>query len=384
MTRPSGVIRTRGLPFMIAGGLLVWATAWGWQSSPGFRGPGDPTAPSWPALRILGRTHLPAARSVARDIRWASASSVYVAHAFDGVVEVGLDGTRRRLLVPSQGHVRFEQIPVQSYGSLAVSDSVLAVTSSLSITSRPLKSAPGQIFRLEVRPFAQPEAMDLQGDRVLFLGMRDNIYTPEVHPNGEIAWLGTMSSGWQELKPVLYDRSGPRMPAYGHCRGKRIGAARFLADGSFVIVPGFEKGVHLFSADGRLMRSWTGEEVGLDTECSGITEQEEVVLGRQPAAWQRWLNRHRTVDAILPLPQGPGLVVRSWGQDGQVHWLLKVLSGSRVETYSVPITGRRPTDRLRGDVRAGTIAFLLSASGFNGPAERSDPQGEVVLAEMPD
>jgi hypothetical protein len=76
-------------------------------------------------------------------------------------------------------------------------------------------------------------------------------------------------------------------------------------------------------------------------------------------------------------------VVRSWGQDGQVHWLLKVLSGSRVETYSVPITGRRPTDRLRGDVRAGTIAFLLSASGFNGPAERSDPQGEVVLAEMP-
>jgi hypothetical protein len=76
-------------------------------------------------------------------------------------------------------------------------------------------------------------------------------------------------------------------------------------------------------------------------------------------------------------------VVRYWGEDGQVHWLVKVLSGSRVETYRVPITGRRPTDRLRGDVRAGKIAFLLSASGFNGPAQHSDPQGEVVLAEMP-
>ncbi|HVT19172.1 MAG TPA: hypothetical protein VHQ90_23705 [Thermoanaerobaculia bacterium] len=367
---PAGRV-ARGIAAFLLAGLLAGIT------------PGGAEPPAR-TLRILGRTPLPTARSVARDIRWASAESVYISHAVDGVFEVGLDGTRKRVLVPSMGHVRFGQLPVQPYGCLAVSDSVLAVASmSFSIAWRPLKSAPGQLFPLEIRPFTQTEAMDLQGDRVLLLGMRENVYLPEVHPNGEVAWLGTLSSGLKDLKPVLYDRSGPRMPTYCHCRVMAIGAARFLADGSFVIVPGFEKGVHLFSAAGRLLRSWKSEEVGLDTECSVITAEEEEELGQKPAAWQRWLNDHRTVDSILPLPQGPGLLVRSWGEDGEVHWLLKVLSATRVETYTVPITGRRPTDRLRGDVRAGRIAFLLSAAGFNGPPSSSDPKGEIVLAEIP-
>ena len=57
-------------------------------------------------LRILARTPLPAASTVASDVRWASADSVYVVHAHDGVFEIGLDGARKRMLVPALGRHR--------------------------------------------------------------------------------------------------------------------------------------------------------------------------------------------------------------------------------------------------------------------------------------
>ncbi|HVT16218.1 MAG TPA: hypothetical protein VHQ90_08585 [Thermoanaerobaculia bacterium] len=340
-------------------------------------GGADPPART---LRILGRAPLPTARSVARDIRWASADSVYVVHAFDGVSEVGLDGVKKRVMLPNSGQLR-----LSFYGHLAVSDQNLAVTSrAFSVAWRPLKTSKDKSFQVKTLPFGVPEAMDLQGDRILLLGMRHNVYLPEVPANGEIAWLGTLSSGLDDLKPVFYDRSGPRLPTYRHCQGAAIGAARFLADGSFVIVPGFEKGVHLLSPAGRPLRSWKGEEIGADSDCSGISDEQRKELVTKPAAWERWLNRHRIVDDVLPLPQGPGLLVRSWGESGQVYWQLKVLQGSRVETWTVPLIGQRPTDRLRGDVRAGRIAFLLSASGFTGPPTESDPKGEIVVTEVPD
>lgn len=342
-------------------------------------------------LRILSRTPLPAASSVARDIRWASESSVYVAHALDGVSEVGLEGAKKRALVPATGH--YGRIPVPGwpggfdlgfYGRLAVSGETLAVSGQdWFLAWRSLKLAADRSYRLETRPFTETEAFDLQGDRILLLGSRDNVYRPEVEAHGEIAWLGTLSSGLADLKPIYYDRSGSRMPTYCHCRGKMLGAARFLADGSFVLVPGFEKGVHLFSASGQLERSWTSEQLGVDTDCTGMSAEEEDDLGRKPASWQRWLNQHRTVDDILALPQGPGLLVRSWGADNQVHWELKILAGSRIETWSLPIAGPRPTDRLRGDVRGDRIVLLLSGSGFNGPPTQSDPTGEIVVAAVP-
>ena len=342
-------------------------------------------------LRILSRTPLPTASSVARDIRWASENSVYVAHAIDGVSELGLEGAKKRALVPATGHLGRIQVPgwpggldIGFYGRLAASGETLAVSGQAWFLAwRSLKLGGDRSYRLETRPFANPEAFDLQGDRVLLLGMRDNIYRLGVESHGEIAWLGTLSSGLADLKPIYYDRSGPRMPAFCHCRARMLGAARFLGDGSFVLVPGFEKGVHLFSPSGQLERSWTGEQLGVDTDCTGMSAEEEEELGQKPASWQRWLNQHRTVDDVLPLPQGPGLLVRSWGADNQVHWELEILAGSRIETWSVPIAGPRPTDRLRGDVRGDRIVLLLSGSGFNGPPQQSDPTGEIVVAAVP-
>jgi hypothetical protein len=314
---------------------------------------------------------------VAKDIRWAGDDSVYVVRALDGVFEVVLDGTLRKRLMPAVETFG----AMQHYDRLAVSDKILAVASrDWSLAWRPRESQPDRTFLLENKPIALTEDMDVHGDHYLLFGIpKDHDFASD----GAIVWIGTLSSGLKDLKPVLFDKGGPGVPHFAPCRARGLGVARFLDDGSFLVVPGFEKGVLLFNADGRQVRSWKSEEIGLDSDCSGLGEQEKKELWKKPEAWQRWFNRHRTVDDVLSLPQGPGLLVRSWEKDGPVRWQLKVLTPARVETYSIPIEGRRPTDRLRGDVRNGRIALLLSASGFTGSAYESDPKGEVVLAEVP-
>jgi hypothetical protein len=89
------------------------------------------------------------------------------------------------------------------------------------------------------------------------------------------------------------------------------------------------------------------------------------------------------LDDILPLPQGPGLLVRSWGADGRVHWTLKVLQTDGIKTFAVPVVGRRSFDRLQGDVRDGRIVLLLSASGFPTRPAAGDLPAEILLMELP-
>ena len=336
-------------------------------------------APTAPTLRILGRTPLPPGHSVAKDLRWAGPDSVYVVRALDGVFEVGLTGAplRRRLTPDVKSFA-----DVQHYDRLAVSDTILAVASrDWSLVWRSRQSEADRTFLLEHKPIALTEDMDLQGDRYLLFGLPKK--EPVFGSDGAVVWIGTLSSQLKDLKPVLFDRGGPGVPHFAPCRGHGLGVARFLGDGSFLVVPGFEKGAILYAANGRRVRSWTGEEIGADTDCSGLSREEERDLRMKPETWQRWLNGHHAVDDVLPLPQGPGLLVRSFGADGLVHWQLKVLSGSRIETYQIPIEGQRATDRLRGDVRAGRIALLLSATGWSGSSYESDPRGEIVLAEVP-
>jgi hypothetical protein len=330
------------------------------------------------SLRLLGRAPLAEGRSPAMDIRWASDGSVYVARARDGVLELALNGTRLRQAVPDvKTFGRFER-----FERLAVSPRALAFASAgWYMAWRPRQAEPGGRVVFNRKGIGITEDIDLWGDRLLLLGIAEHGET--FAPKGDVAWTGTLSSNLEDLKPVLYDDAGPGAPNFFKCRSHETGAVRFLGDGSFVIVPGFQKGVHLFAANGERVRSWTSEQLGLDTDCSTLTAEEETQLLRDPGAWQRWLNSHHVVDDILPLPQGPGLLVRSLGRDGQPHWELKVLSRERVTTYSVPVVGRRPLDRLHGDVRDGRIVLLLSASGFSVSPDSADYTGEILLAAVP-
>jgi hypothetical protein len=316
---------------------------------------------------------------VATDIRWASDASVYVSWDRDGVAEVGLDGTWRRALVPNLKALG----GIQHYTHLAVSSRSLAVAShNWTLAWRPLQANPRREVLFQRRQIPITNDLDLSGERILLMGVAEREET--FAPRGEVAWLGTLATGLKDLKPVLLDVGGPGAPNYFNCRTQSVGAVRFLADGSFVIAPGFQDGIHLYSAGGRQVRSWTNAQIGLDShpDCARMSKKDGERLGTE-AGWGPWLNTHHVLDEILPLPQGPGLLVRSWGADGQAHWTLKVLQPEGVKTYAVPVAGRRPADRLHGDVRNGRIVLLLSASGFPWSWDSANFPAEILLLELP-
>ncbi|HVR07024.1 MAG TPA: hypothetical protein VMW75_03185 [Thermoanaerobaculia bacterium] len=105
-------------------------------------------------------------------------------------------------------------------------------------------------------------------------------------------------------------------------------------------------------------------------------------MGISPPARSAFLNRHRVLDAILPLAQGPGLLIRSVS-NGKVQWVLKVLRPEGgIASYEVPFTGALPYERLRGDARGNRIVLLAAPHDFEvKKAER--PSTHVYVAEIP-
>ncbi len=337
------------------------------------------------SLRLLKTVPLPPASSIATDLRWDGPDSVFVSWESGGVAEVGLDGTKRHALVPDKQTLGL----LKHYDHLAVSSGKLAVASlNWEIAWRALTDNLGGKVRFQSRDIPITLDFDLQNDKVVLLGLarhKKENNPPEFNPQGDVAWIGTLSSGLRDLKPVLYDSGGRGAPHLDRCDSYPIGAVRFLADGSFVVAPGFQDGIHLFDSQGRKVRSWTSEQIGVDAQtiCGQMSEAEAKEFGSEGDFFERWLNSHHSIDDVLPLPQGPGVLVRSWGADGQAHWMLKVLQADGIKTYSVPVTGHRPFDRLRGDVRDGRIAFLLSNSAYPYPRSPSDLPAEIYLVQIP-
>lgn len=343
---------------------------------------GAAAEPGSESLRLVRRVSVPAAGSVATDIRWAGDTSFYVSWFEDGVAEIGLGGKKRRELVPNQ-----KLLPQSSYNymHLAASPKFLGVSGpGQGMVWRALKARGDGSFGLQLRTLRAVLDVDLLGDRLLVLG-HGLTGTKQMFSQAGIAWLGTISEDEiEELSPVLSSREIPSKSLLS-CQEPSVGAARFFADGSFVVAPGFQDGVHLFDARGQRIRSWTHEQIGVDIHdtCARMTLKDNYLVGGDPDYIERWLNRHRLIDDVLPLPEGPGVLVRSWGPDGKAHWALKVLRPNGIDTYAVPVTGRRPFDRLRGDVRGGRILLLLSSSPNVWSQARADLASEVFLMELP-
>jgi len=61
-----------------------------------------------------------------------------------------------------------------------------------------------------------------------------------------------------------------------------------------------------------------------------------------------------------------------------LHWQLKVLQPAATLVFDVPLTGRAPYDRVRGDVRGDRIVLLLT-----GNSNRPYRRGHLYVAELP-
>jgi hypothetical protein len=320
-------------------------------------------APPPQSLRILSTHDLPVLNSPPTDIRWASDGSVFLAYLHSGVVEYGLDGqlTRLRQPVPPPHVLKLGGGASSGYGALATSPQHLLFSyGSWKIGRRPIGGPKGGDVRFDSQDFALAEDLDVDGDRLLILGIR--YPEPEKLTDGGIAWLGKVSDDAADFRLLLQDENmaDPEDWKMMRCGTASLGAVRFLSDGSFLVVPGVQPGVYLFNRNGKLARRWSSQEVGLTTDCQDVSLDQL----HRPNAMIPWLNQRRALDDVLPLPEGPGLLVRSLGSDGKIHWELKVLRPQGIATYTVPLVGTRPADRLRGDVRGGKIVLLMSTGDF--------------------
>jgi hypothetical protein len=346
----------------------------------------SPASDAVPALRVLTTYGLPGAPSTALDVRWAGERSVYVMRRYDGVDELalspGLPAMRR--VVPDTDTLGFREY--KAIWRLAASDRFLAFAAYNGYLAwRSLAHQADHTVRFERRTMGFVDDVDLAGDRLLVLGgmFGDPEHLQDFSPDGAVAFLGSArETSEQTFRPILFDPAGAGAPHLLHCGGEALGVARFLPDGSIFVVPGFQPGAHLFSRDGKLLRTWSTDLLGLDTaaDCARRTIADRSAFRAHPEQWLRWLNRHRVVDEVLPLPGGPGLIVRRV-EDGRVRWELDVLRAQGIERYEIEVPGATLEQRVSGDVRGGRIVLLVVDRSLR--QEPTAIPGKLVILEAP-
>lgn len=345
---------------LLLGALLLTATAAQPREAP-------------PVLTVLSQFDVPDGNpqpesDLPVNVRWADDRSVYLVRHLSGVRQVALTETLPVLheVFPD----RSKMLPFSIFKTFAVSPGFMAVGSGYELAWR---RAPrqGLQFLLVQNRMGRVEDLDLRGRQIALLGLPE----PAVPFSGGAVWLGPLGDKpLEQLKPILRDE--PEAERVTHCTTLGMSHLRFLPDGSLLAAVGFEPRLYLFDRDGQQVRTWDTASLGFDA-CGQISDAVSRRINVDIPYRFAWLNEHSVLEAILPLPQGPGLLIRSV-RDGKVHWQLKVLEATQVSTYAVPITGELPYARLRGDVRGDRIVLLLS-DHVNTPGRATHPARLIVL-----
>ena len=339
---------------------------------PGISAPPSPAPVEAPSLRITSKASLPSELNRAKDVRWASDGSVYLALGANGASEVSLDpaGQQIREMVPGRAKPGGFFVSHQ----VAVSPQYFLVSAyALGFTWRKFDS-PTRID--EAAEIIQ--GIDLWNDRLLLVGARRD-EKGRFAPDGAIAWTGSLDNKLADLRPLAYAASGPGAREMGACGNVRLGAARFFKDGSFVVLPGVQPGLSFYDREGKLLRTVDTVTLGIDSDCGSLSQEESALIAVDYSARMTWVNRRRTVDTVIILPEGPGLVVRSV-EDGRVKWRLDIVgSEGKIASYSIPIEAPDEFFHLRGDVRSGKIVFLLFQTP---PSDKNYAQPHLLTAEL--
>jgi len=299
------------------------------------------------------------------DVRWASDRTIHVAWLRQGVSEIALDGkfTDLRRLFPDANAATYEYYPFELLATSSQFVVAAAIWNQLAFRRAPQLDERG--FSIHKVPVGLVQDIDLSDGRLLLLGTPISIASSAI--SAGVTWLGPVTPNPEhDLQPILTDIAGLHTPTLINCSRFFIGAARFLPDGTFIVVPGFQPGAHMFDSSGRLLRTWDTRALGLDADagCSAITNDQLSDFGMSAKVRGAYYNQHRIIDAVLPFAQGPGLIIRSVAA-GQVHWQVVVLRPTETLVYDIPFTGKLPYERLRGDVRGNRIVLLRANRDFD-------------------
>jgi hypothetical protein len=334
-----------------------------------------------PSLRLVAHYAVSGKPSAPTDVRWAGDDSVYLVRYEDGVAEVslapGLPLVRK--LVPGRGMGKLANY----FLHVAASGGTLVFAArDRDLGWRPIQTPPDLNVLYERRRAAITLGLDLQGDRLLLLGCGyEEGLGDKYDEAGGLAGFGKLTSDFRELKPLVLDSEGRHAPHLSLCGVLDSGAGRFLPDGSMLVVPGVQPGAFLFNAEGSLIRSWSDADLGVDYLCAGVTMEMNIkVFDAKDSASRDWRDSHRVIDAVLPLAQGPAVVVRSVAE-GRPTWQLKVLGSHGITTYAIPVPGAGPHDRLKADARGGRIVLLRREENLSLDDQASP--GELLVMELP-
>ncbi|MEM7586936.1 MAG: hypothetical protein AAF560_26330 [Acidobacteriota bacterium] len=317
---------------------------------------------------------------MATDVRWAEAGSAYLAVMGVGGVALPLssDAARWKPVTPD-GRGSGE---IYQTSRIGVSSEYIAVASGIFTVGWKARAGdekgndPGELDGMGL--FEMIEDLDVSGDRLAILGTRRGDRNL-ISPDGAIAWTASMPEELGDLEPVLFSLAGSGARPVDSCGGFEIGALRFLPDGHLAVAPGAEPGVYLYDPEGKLAWTWETEPLGLDLRCD-FDDDQRALLSANPLARWSWLQQFRNIDDILPLPDGPGLLIRTVTPAG-ARWQLTALRRDRpAQTVDLPLTSPAPTARLRADLEGDRAIFLLfDQARFLPPGPKRDAAQPVRL-----
>lgn len=289
------------------------------------------------------------------DVRWLGEERILLAAFHDGTVVIDLsqpDKTRvaETVLRGGNGAVLRSHSRLARSGDLVAAGLPVYQIVTVDLSSDERVPEPGPFFEFI-------DDFDLHQDRLAVLGSRRN---DDDLPGPVIAWMIDLEEGGEE-RPLLHSVDSRKGPwPIDSCGSFELGAVRFLPSGELVIVPGVEPDIYLFDAQGKLKRTWPTGRLGLVESCDLDRKRIEYLARDQEARW-RWINQRRTVDDIVPLPDGDiGLIVRDALAGPGVRWTLVRLGRDGRTTLSA-LPFRSETDRafLRADVEDGRAVVLI-------------------------
>ena len=325
-------------------------------------------------LRILWDRPLPEAAASAHDLRWAGDESVLLALGWDGVVEMSLAPYGERIQQVVAGK--------KERGGFYVS-TLLGAHSETVLVGAPIAAVTWQGRASKERREASFDAiqdLDLHAGRAVVLGDRRDA-EGQFAPEGGIVWLGTLAADLDDARPVVFDTRGPGAPNLDACGSFRMGSVRFLPDGSFVVVPGVQAGALHFDPAGKLLRTWDTVALGLTDDCERLTREQAHRIHFPPVRWE-WLNARRTLDEIVPMPSGVGLVVRSVEADRPSWELVSLpLDGGATARIPLPVAPINEITHLKADVKGSRLLILVQAY-VPDPTKPISMPGRLVLAEL--
>lgn len=317
-----------------------------------------------PAIQYVAS--LPPELGTAWDVRWTAERRLVVALAEKGIAEITTDFSKLTVVARTTQPM---------FARLAVSDDFMIGAAPFGLVGWVRRSDPRRIVGTD--QFAAVVDIDGWGNRLLLLGARRD-ERGRWSPDDAIAFLGEFSENGVKWRPVHFSTTRNAM-SMAYCEFLELGAVRFLRDGRFIIVPGAEPGVFLYSREGRLLRTWDTEGLGFVDRCS-LNESERRSLGKDAVARFAWLNLRTTIDDVVVLDGKPALILRSV-QQGRARWEILTLSeDGRYERVPLPQLAISDSTHLRADIRSGVLAVVLMEYGWWGG--KAPPLGRIAFVRL--